>query len=476
MAEPNFAGGTVWTGDCLDVLRGMNAACVDLIYADPPFNSNRDYAAPIGSEAAGAAFKDTWTLSDVDVYEHGELADRKPAASAVIEAARQAHGASMQSYLVMMAVRLIEMRRVLRDDGSIYLHCDDAAGHWLRGLMDAVFGIKEFWAEIKWKRTSTHNDRLFGSQTDTILMYGGHMQNWDAVRVPLDKKNVESKYRYHDRHGQYRVDNLTGPGLSDGESGQLWQGYDPGQIGRCWSVPKTGDYARHLNDVLLPGYLGIAGVHDRLNALADAGMIHYSSRPGGMPSLKRYLRPDAGQLPGDLWTDIDVVNSQAKERTGYPTQKPLALLERIILASTNVDDLVLDPFCGCATALVVADRLGRQWAGIDLSPLAIKLVNARIAEDRGPLWGGATALDVPPVRTDLGTLPNYRTHRHRLYGEQEGVCVGCDTHFPFRVMDVDHILPRSKGGTDHADNLQMLCSGCNRSKGGRTMAEWRAAP
>ena len=124
--------------------------------------------------------------------------------------------------------------------------------------------------------------------------------------------------------------------------------------------------------------------------------------------------------------------------------------------------------------LVAADRLRRKWAGIDLSPLAIKLVNERIAEDRG-LWGGATALDAPPVRTDLGDLPNYRTHRHRLYGEQEGVCAGCETHFPFRVMDVDHILPRSRGGTDHPTNLQLLCSGCNRSKGAKTMAEWRAA-
>ena len=161
-----------------------------------------------------------------------------------------------------------------------------------------------------------------------------------------------------------------------------------------------------------------------------------------------------------------------KERVGYPTQKPLALLERIIKASSNPGDLVLDPFCGCATTLVSADRLNRQWVGIDLSPLAIKLVNERITEDRG-LFGGATSLDTPPVCTDMGDLPNYRTHRHRLYGEQESVCIGCKTHFPFRVMDVDHILPRSRGGTDHPDNLQLLCSGCNRSKGSKTMAEWR---
>ena len=154
--------------------------------------------------------------------------------------------------------------------------------------------------------------------------------------------------------------------------------------------------------------------------------------------------------------------------------QPIALLDRIIKSSSNLDDIIFDPFCGCATTLVAAERLGRKWAGIDISPLAINLVSDRIAKERG-LWGGPIALDTPPKRTDLGDLPNYRTHRHRLYGEQEGVCVGCNTHFPFRVMEVDHILPRSKGGTDHPENLQLLCSGCNRSKGGRSMAEWRAA-
>lgn len=184
-------------------------------------------------------------------------------------------------------------------------------------------------------------------------------------------------------------------------------------------------------------------------------------------------RPTKGLPMRDVW-EISILAGSSKERLGYPTQKPLALLDRIIKTSSNPGDLVLDPFCGCATALVAADRLGRQWAGIDLSPLAIKLVKERILEDN-PLWAGPIALDAPPKRTDLGHLPNYRTHRHRLYGEQEGICAGCETHFPFRVMDVDHILPRSKGGTDHPDNLQLLCSGCNRSKGGKTMAEWRAA-
>ncbi|MBC6411680.1 MAG: HNH endonuclease, partial [Hyphomonadaceae bacterium] len=180
-------------------------------------------------------------------------------------------------------------------------------------------------------------------------------------------------------------------------------------------------------------------------------------------SGKRYTPHPDGTPVDSVW-DIPIINPMAKERTGYPTQKPLALLERIIKASSHESDLVFDPFCGCATTLVAADRLRREWAGVDLSPLAIKLVDERIAKDRG-LWGGVTALTEPPRRTDLGDPPNYRTHRHRLYGEQEGICTGCDTHFPFRVMEVDYVLPRSKGGTDHPDNLQLLCSGCNRSKG-----------
>ena len=474
MSVANFNSGTVWTGDNLPVMRGMNDACVDLIYLDPPFNSNRQYEAPIGSKAAGASFKDAWTLDDVDVHEHGELAERNPAAYAVIEAARQAHGKGMQSYLVMMAVRLLEMRRVLKPTGSIYLHCDDAAGHWLRALMDAVFGVAAFRNEIVWKRIGNHNDAgRFGRTGDRLLFYGADIER-SGVRIPLSDDNVRSKYRHEDERGLYRRGDLTGPKTSEGEAGQPWRGWNPTDIGRCWSVPKTGDYAAWIEANLIPGYRAESGILARLDMLHEADLIAFTEN--GTPELKRYLAANPGQVPPDVWTDIPPVNSQAKERTGYPTQKPLALLDRIIRASSNEGDMVLDPFCGCATACVAADRLQRQWAGIDLSALAVKLVDERIAEDRGGLaWGGATALTEPPKRTDLGDLPNYRTHRHRLYGEQEGVCAGCQTHFPFRVMDVDHMLPRSRGGTDHPDNLQLLCSGCNRSKGGKTMAEWRAA-
>ncbi len=464
MADPNFASGTVWTGDNLPVMRGMNDACVDLIYLDPPFNSNRHYEAPIGSKAAGAAFKDAWTLDDIDVHEHGELADRNPAAYSVIEAARQAHGKGMQSYLIMMAVRLLEMRRILRDTGSIYLHCDPTASHYLKLLMDSVFGRANYINEISWTRTVPKNDYLQGAVNwprtrDVLLHYrvSSSYAGFNQPFSPLSKESADKQYRKVEPETgrRYQLTSLSAPGAGTRGHPQ----YEFLGVTRFWRYNEE-----KMNDLLKQGRVVQTG-------------------PGRVPRYKRYLDESKGVAMGDSWSDISAVQGQSKERVGYPTQKPLALLERVIRASSNPSDMILDPFCGCATALVAADRLGREWVGIDLSELAVKLVNDRIAEDRADKKGGehiggglfrATALTEPPKRTDLGDLPNYRTHRHWFYGEQEGICAGCDTHFPFRVMDVDHMLPRSKGGTDHPDNLQLLCSGCNRSKGSKTMAEWRA--
>jgi len=397
----NFPSGTVWTGDNLPILRGMNSGRVDLIYLNPPFNSNRTYEAPIGSRAAGASFKDAWTLDDVDVHEHGELADRNPAAHAVIAAARQAHGKGMMAYLIFMAVRLMEMHRGLKDTGSIYLHCDPTASHYLKLLLDGVFGKAAFRNEVVWKRQSAHSDaRKFGRVSDRILFYtASQRRTWNPQYAPLSDAYVARDYRHTDSTGRYRVDNLTGPGLSDGESGQPWRGYDPGSSGRHWSVPKTGGYAAWLNANLIPGYARMAGVHERLEALAAAGLIDWTAR--GYPRLKRYLAASRGEAATDFIPDMPDPNNRSKEWLHYPTQKPLALLDRIITASSNTGDMVLDPFCGCATALVAADRLGRRWAGIDLSPLAVTLVNDRIVQDRGPLWGSVNALETPPVRTDL---------------------------------------------------------------------------
>ncbi len=198
-------------------------------------------------------------------------------------------------------------------------------------------------------------------------------------------------------------------------------------------------------------------------------MIYLPQKANGVPSFKRYLHENKGQVPSNLWIDIPPVQS-GKERTGYPTQKPLALLERIIAASSNEGDVVLDPFCGCATACVAAERLGRQWVGIDLSPKAVELVHHRLKQEEPgiALWANqVTARTDVPRRTDIDAPKNYRQNAHVLYGQQEGNCAGCREHFPFKVFDVDHLIPQSKGGTDHIDNLQLLCSHCNRMKGNR---------
>ena len=464
-SSPNFASGTIWTGDCLEVMRGMNSQTVDLIYLDPPFNSNANYAAPIGSQAAGAAFKDTWTLSDVDAEWINLIEQKHPAVHRVLLAAMTD---SDKSYLAYMAARLLEMPRLLKPTGSIYLHCDPTMSHYLKLLMDAIFGRRNFRNEIVWQRIGNHNDAgRFGRTGDRLLFYGDDIQR-SQVRVPLSDKNVISKYRHEDERGRYRDDNLTGPKTSAGEAGQPWRGWNPTDIGRSWSVPRTGDYAAWIEASLIPGYLAEESILARLDMLDRAGLIVFTST--GTPCLKRYLAANPGQVPPDVWTDIPPVNSQAKERVGYPTQKPLGLLERIIKASSNEGDMVLDPFCGCATTLVAADRLDRRWVGIDLSAKTAELVVQRVEADQG-LWRTIVHRKDIPRRDDLGKLPAYNSpgNRQTLYGEQAGDCAGCAEHFQLVNLTVDHIIARSKGGNDHIDNLQLLCGHCNSVKGDRGM-------
>ena len=447
----NFADKTIWTGDNLDIMRGMNSESVDLIYLDPPFNSNRNYAAPVGSQAAGAAFKDTWTLSDLDVAWMGLIADEQPALYKVLEAAGLTHGKGMQSYLCMMAVRLREMRRLLKDTGSIYLHCDPTASHYLKLLMDAVFGSGNFRNEVVWRRSNAKGDtgqgaKHFGRVNDTLLFYAKMNSTiFHPQYQPLDPDYVKRFYRYSEPDGRrFKLDNMLGPGGAAKGNPQ----YEVMGVTRYWR------YSR-----------------ERMDELINNGRV-VQTKPGTVPMYKRYLDESRGTPLTTNWADISFVRGWAKERVGYPTQKPLALLERIIKASSNAGDMVLDPFCGCATACVAADQLGRRWVGIDLSEKAVELVNMRLQQSMGSLFhhGYVTARTDIPRRTDIETPIPYRQNRHVLFGLQEGRCNGCETEFPFRAFDVDHVIPQSRGGTDHLDNLQLLCAHCNRTKGNREQA------
>ncbi len=264
MTTPNFADKTVWTGDNLDILRGINSDCVDLIYLDPPFNSNRNYAAPVGSAAAGAAFKDTWTLSDLDVAWMGLIADEQPAMYKVLEAAGLTHGKGMQSYLCMMAVRLLEMRRVLKETGSIYLHCDPTASHYLKMLMDSIYGQDNFRSEITWKRTSAHSDtrqgrKQHGRVRDALLFYTKSNQwTWNPIYTDYDPEYVEKFYKYYEpeTNRRYRLDNLSGPGGASKGNPQ----YEVMGVTRYWRYSQ-----------------------ERMQELIDAGRV-VQRRPGAVPA------------------------------------------------------------------------------------------------------------------------------------------------------------------------------------------------
>ena len=442
--QPNFADKTIWTGDNLDILRGMNSESVDLIYLDPPFNSNRDYEAPVGSAAAGAAFKDTWTLSDLDVAWMGLIADEQPSLYKMLEAAGMTHGKSMQSYLCMLAVRLLEMRRVLKDTGTLYLHCDATANHYIKQLLEVIFGADDFGNEIIWERSKSKGlaSTRFARNHDVILRVAkSDKAIWNPVYTGYNPEYLRRTYRHKDENGRlYRLDNLVNPNKDRPNLTYEFLG-----VTRVWRWTR-----------------------ERMQKAYEDGIV-VQTAPGRVPALKRYLDEQKGTPVGDVWTDIRPLQGNSKEYKGYPTQKPLALLERIIKASSNEGDVVLDPFCGCATACVAAEMLGRQWIGIDISPQAVHLTDMRLKETMGDLFHDRLVTERTdiPRRTDIDAPIPYRQNKHVLFGQQEGRCNGCRTEFPFRMFEVDHVIPRSRGGTDHIDNLQLLCTHCNRTKGDR---------
>ena len=374
----------LYFGDNLDVLREHIAdESVDLIYLDPPFNSNATYnmlfRERTGAESAAqiTAFEDTWHWTIEAERAYQEVVMHGPERlSKLLQAMRDFLGQSdMMAYLAMMAPRLAELRRVLKPTGSIYLHCDPTASYHLRFVMDAVFGIENFRNEIVWKRTSFHKtSRRFGRIHDTILFYvGGEDHTWRDVLQQYDDAYIRRNYRYSDERGRYRVSDLTGPGVRLGDSGRPWRDVDPTDAKRHWAVP-----ADALPEGAAPDFEELTS-QEKLDLLDDAGLVQWPAE-GRIPRYKRYLEEEGAQPVQDLWLDINPIGSRARERLGYPTQKPEALLERIITASSNEGDVVLDPFCGCGTAVAVAERLKRRWIGIDVTHLAVSLMKYRLQD------------------------------------------------------------------------------------------------
>ena len=429
---------TIFTGDNLPIMRGMNSESVDLIYLDPPFNSKANYAAPIGSEAAGAAFKDTWTLSDVDITWLDLIEAKHPALNRVIHAAMTN---SDKSYLIYMAVRLLEMKRILKDTGSVYLHCDPTMSHLLKLVMDAVFGKRNFRSEITWKRaTSTqkgsqHRSLRWGNNVDILLFYASSLSTSLSPERELTEQEIREKFDRVDENGRRYYDDSA----------------------HIWSSPNMGprpNLCYEWRGFVNPHPSGWRLSKERLEEEYQKGNIVI--RPDGKLERRKYLEDYKGASYGNLWDDI--LPASGNERTGYPTQKPVALLDRIIKASSNEGDTVLDPFCGCATTLVAADRLQRDWIGIDISAKAAELVVERIRDDQG-MFEDIIARDDIPKRTDLGNIPRYNAPENKtlLYGEQGGHCNGCGEHFQIQHLEIDHIIAKSVGGTDHIENLQLLC-------------------
>lgn len=532
----------VYISDNLDFLRTLNDECVDLVCIDPPFAKNDTFRANMlkppltddeganerrllrswgirserQAELAGIAwpaarsggYKDIWSWES-DIHEDWlrSLDASYRGISLAIEEAQEVDGDSVAAYLCYMAVRIIELHRVLKSTGSIYLHCDNTANVYLRLLMSSVFGADNFRTHIFWRRSPGRSGgRRWGNTHDTILHY-----------TKSDEYVWNDTFVKSDDPGPTTVP-LTAPGTRRGESGTEWKGYDPTLIGRHWAVPRTGSLADWIESNLHPGFKSIESSHARLEVLEGAGLIRWSE--SGTPAIVRPTEADVGTKVNDVWTDIKLLSPTARERTGYPTQKPIALAERMIAASSNPGDVVLDCFAGCASAGVAAERLGRRWLACDLNirawtvfkrqfnkpHLALLrcndlttdqqvLGNEPVVTVHGPSDLPARTTEVseaeprsfePKVRkfkVPSSIIPDQEMLTKLLeLSDYQAWCCGYANRMPdgsivrtTRNFHLDHIDPKSKQGSNDIPNRAPLCPYHNTRKGNRRihLADYR---
>jgi len=382
----------IYCGDNLDHLRTLPDHCIDLVYIDPPFNSNRNYEVFWGETKEKRAFDD--------------------------------RHASTQAYIDFMRPRCVELHRTLKPTGSFYYHCDWHASHYVKVMLDQILGENQFQNEIVWKRTFAHSSaKRYGPIHDVIFFYtASDTYTWNKQYQPYDPEYIETFFDHQDADGRrwMRMD-LTGDGIRHGESGEPWRNINVTAKGRHWAIPREA--------MQLYGVTGETS-QQKLDALDAAGAIHWPKKEGGVPRLKVYADKSPGVPLQTVWNDIRPLHNLSQERLGYPTQKPLPLLERIIKSSSNPNDIILDAFCGCGTALVAAENLSRQWIGIDISPTACRVMAKRLRdvchlkEDerlqkigrgfvvRGLPWTEAQLRKIPPFEFEnwaviaLGGIPN----------------------------------------------------------------------
>ena len=343
-------------GDNLKKLREMPDAWVDLVYIDPPFNSNRLYETFWGETKEKRAFDD--------------------------------RHASTKAYIDFMKPRCIELARVMKKTGSFYYHCDWHASHYVKVMLDHIFGEDGFRNEIIWRRATakTQSYASFPNNHDSIFFYAPEGATFNRQFRPLSDERIGKHYSLADPDGRkYSLSDLTGEGLRNGLTGTPWRGFDPNSIGRHWGRPPSD-----------------------LDTLDANGLIYWPAKPSAWPRMKRYLDEMSGVQVDTIWDDISPLNAKATERLGYPTQKPLALLDRIIQSSSDEGQIVLDAFCGCGTALVAAQRLDRRWVGIDCSPTACRVMSKRLTDEchlRERV--DFTVYDMPRDEAELRTMPPF---------------------------------------------------------------------
>ena len=474
---------TLYVADNLRVMRGMDSASVDLIATDPPFNSKRSFNAPLGSKAARQRFDDRWRWDEVADEWHDLLAADHPAIKEVVEAAVVIEGGkiaergietgidnSIAAFIAWMAPRVVEMHRILKPTGSLYLHCDDAANSYLRLLLDAVFGRANFRNEVVWQRTTGKglNPTKYVRNCDRILYYAkGAKPTWNQQYDPFDPA-YGSDWR-KDERGPWEAENLTGGKAGGPEAYKPFKGVAP-SAGRAWAPPPRSKF---------PTDAGLPDDYEELDALAkcealdEAGLIHWPKKAGGIPRYKKYLSTLQGVYASDLIASVPPVSSQSKERTGWATQKPLALYQRLVKASSNEGDLVLDPFAGCATTCVAAEQLNRRWIGIDIDPVAEGVTADRLKKETGlfELVDGnpVTVRKNPPRRTDIPHVTDAKL-RVVLWNNQGRRCANpyCTSeNLRAEDLDLDHRIPKSRGGADDQSNRIGLCRNCNTRKGAK---------